>query len=55
MPVHWLRNASSVQAWNTSWNPNRPGNGFGRLVAYAIALNVKEPVQEPVVAEAGAG
>ncbi len=29
--VQWQRNASSVAVWKISWNPNLPGNGFGRL------------------------
>ncbi len=27
--VQWHMNASTVQVWKISWNPNLPGNGFG--------------------------
>ena len=29
--------ATTVKAWNTSWNPNTRGHGFGQRVANAIA------------------
>src|SRR5690606_18076955 len=31
--VQWHRNASTVQTWKISWNPKRPGQGFGFFIA----------------------
>ena len=28
LAVQWHRNASTVQTWKISWNPNRPGRGW---------------------------
>lgn len=30
--VQWHRNASTVNEWKISWNPNTPGTGLGRFI-----------------------